>query len=84
MKNLKRAERLARHTEFLELAALPEFQDEFVDQLEFPEDIRKSVLLRIGNRFWHRLLSVEFMWRRTIMELKRITADWKQKSAFLK
>lgn len=34
---LERAERLARHTEFLELAALPEFQDEFVDQLEFPE-----------------------------------------------
>ena len=25
-------------TEFLELAALPEFQDEFVDQLEFPEE----------------------------------------------
>lgn len=35
---LERAERLARHTEFLELAALPEFQDEFVDQLEFPEE----------------------------------------------
>ena len=34
---LKRAERLARHTEFLELAALPEFQDQFVDELEFPE-----------------------------------------------
>ncbi len=31
------AERLARHTEFLELAALPEFQDQFVDELEFPE-----------------------------------------------
>ena len=37
-KELERAERLARHTEFLELAALPEFQDEFVDQLEFPEE----------------------------------------------
>lgn len=34
---LKRAERLARHTEFHELAALPEFQDQFVDELEFPE-----------------------------------------------
>ena len=34
---LKRAERLARHTEFLELAALSEFQDQFVDELEFPE-----------------------------------------------
>ena len=34
---LARAERLARHTEFLELAALPEFQDQFVDELEFPE-----------------------------------------------
>ena len=30
---LKRAERLARHTEFLELAALPEFQDQFVDEI---------------------------------------------------
>ena len=34
---LARAERLARHMEFLELAALPEFQDQFVDELEFPE-----------------------------------------------
>ena len=34
---LARAERLARHTEFLELAALSEFQDQFVDELEFPE-----------------------------------------------
>lgn len=32
-----RAEALARRSEFLELAALPQFQDEFVDQLEFPE-----------------------------------------------
>ena len=31
-----RAERLARNAEFLELASLPQFQDEFVDQLEFP------------------------------------------------
>lgn len=33
----RRAQRLARDTEFLELAALPEFQDEFVDELDFPE-----------------------------------------------
>lgn len=32
-----RARRLALHTEFLELAALPEFQDCFIDELEFPE-----------------------------------------------
>ena len=32
------AETLALHTEFLELATLPEFQDEFVDQLSFEED----------------------------------------------
>lgn len=32
-----RAARLARQAEFLELAALPQFQDEFVDALEFPE-----------------------------------------------
>ena len=31
-----RARRLARKAEFLELASLPQFQDEFVDQLEFP------------------------------------------------
>lgn len=31
-----RAEVLARRAEFLELASLPQFQDEFVDQLEFP------------------------------------------------
>ncbi len=31
-----RAEQLARKAEFLELASLPQFQDEFVDQLEFP------------------------------------------------
>lgn len=30
-------ETLARHTEFLELATMPRFQDEFVDQLAFPE-----------------------------------------------
>ena len=30
-------ETLARHTEFLELATMPQFQDEFVDQLAFPE-----------------------------------------------
>ena len=29
--------RLAEQAEFLELAALPQFQDEFVDALEFPE-----------------------------------------------
>ena len=28
---------LARNTEFLELASMPEFQDVFVDELEFPE-----------------------------------------------
>lgn len=32
-----RAQSLARQTEFLELASLPQFQDEFVDSLEFPE-----------------------------------------------
>ena len=32
-----RAGRLARKAEFLELASLPQFQDEFVDQLEFPD-----------------------------------------------
>lgn len=31
------AERLARQAEFLELGTLPEFQDAFVDALEFPE-----------------------------------------------
>lgn len=31
-------EKLARTTEFLELATMPQFQDEFVDQLEFPEE----------------------------------------------
>ena len=31
-----RAQKLAREAEFLELASLPQFQDEFVDQLEFP------------------------------------------------
>ena len=31
------AEALARNTEFLELATMPDFQDEFVDQLAFPE-----------------------------------------------
>ena len=33
-----RGEKLARTTEFLELATMPQFQDEFVDQLEFPEE----------------------------------------------
>ena len=32
------AETLARETEFLELATLPEFQDEFVDQLSFSDE----------------------------------------------
>ena len=32
-----RAETLARKAEFLELASLPQFQDEFVDCLEFPD-----------------------------------------------
>lgn len=32
-----RAQRLARQAEFLELASIPEFQDEFVNELEFPE-----------------------------------------------
>ena len=32
------AETLARTTEFLELATLPEFQDEFVEQLNFEDD----------------------------------------------
>ena len=39
---LERAERLARHTEFLELAALPEFQDEFVDQGAFESTTLKD------------------------------------------
>ncbi|WP_434310278.1 ASKHA domain-containing protein [Hominifimenecus sp. rT4P-3] len=34
------AERVARGTEFLELASLPQFQDTFVDELEFPEKER--------------------------------------------
>lgn len=34
---LGRARRLAEGTEFLELASLPQFQDTFVDELEFPE-----------------------------------------------
>lgn len=34
---LERAGRLAAETEFLELASLPQFQDAFVDELEFPE-----------------------------------------------
>ena len=33
----ERAEALARKAEFLELATLPEFQDAFVDAMEFPE-----------------------------------------------
>lgn len=33
---LFRAERLAFGTEFLELASMPEFQDRFIDELEFP------------------------------------------------
>ena len=32
---IRDAERLARETEFLELASLPEFQDVFVDELSF-------------------------------------------------
>ena len=32
-----RAERLARKAEFLELASLPQFQDAFIDNLEFPD-----------------------------------------------
>ena len=32
------AETLARTTEFLELATLPEFQDEFVEQLNFEDE----------------------------------------------
>ena len=32
------SQKLADHTEFLELAGLPEFQDCFVDALEFPEE----------------------------------------------
>lgn len=32
-----RAERMAVNTEFLELASMPEFQDQFVDELVFPE-----------------------------------------------
>ena len=34
----REAETLARTTEFLELATLPEFQDEFVEQLNFYEE----------------------------------------------
>lgn len=34
----KRAEEIGRANEYLELAAEPEFQDVFVDQLEFPSD----------------------------------------------
>lgn len=34
---LPRARQLAAETEFLELASLPQFQDAFVDELEFPE-----------------------------------------------
>ena len=34
----READTLARTTEFLELATLPEFQDEFVDQLGFGEE----------------------------------------------
>ena len=33
----QRASQLARQAEFLELASLSSFQDEFVDALEFPE-----------------------------------------------
>ena len=33
-----RAERLAAETEFLELASLPEFQDEYVDRMAFEEE----------------------------------------------
>lgn len=33
------SKRLAEHTEFLELASLPEFQDSYVDALEFSEEI---------------------------------------------
>ena len=36
--HLSQAETLARTSEFLELATLPEFQDEFVDRLGFDED----------------------------------------------
>ena len=36
-KEFERAERLGKRTEFLELASMPEFQDQFVDELEFPE-----------------------------------------------
>lgn len=32
----KLADRLAKDVEFIELAALPEFQDRFIDELEFP------------------------------------------------
>ena len=32
------AESIARNTSFLELATMPEFQDEYVDQLGFPEE----------------------------------------------
>lgn len=35
---LERAERLAVNTEFLELASMPEFQDQFIDEMMFPED----------------------------------------------
>ncbi|MBE6014585.1 MAG: DUF4445 domain-containing protein [Lachnospiraceae bacterium] len=36
-KECERSQRMAKHTEFLELATDPDFQDCFVDQLEFPE-----------------------------------------------
>ena len=32
------SQKLAKETEFLELASLPQFQDQFVDALEFSED----------------------------------------------
>lgn len=38
-KEFERSRRLARETEFLELASLPEFQDCFVDCLSFSEDM---------------------------------------------
>lgn len=36
---MERAQKLAAETEFLELASLPQFQDAFVDELEFPEGL---------------------------------------------
>ncbi len=36
---LERSKKLAAETEFLELASLPQFQDAFVDELEFPESL---------------------------------------------